>query len=253
MRSTLSRRLRALVPVVGCLLALAACEDDPTGPAARVHPAGGRLWAAVQAPRDLPDDRTWLPFLAARKGERSPGLERVQALRDEGRRLRGAGDLEGALRAERLAAQTAAGALAVVPDPATVAGALQAVDTWIRDAEGVLGSAELPELAEAVASARLARGGAAGALARGDTLEAVGHLTRAATLAREHAPAAVALRVFARAEARLREQEEDLPPASAARVERLLGWTRDAILNGDPERAFRRAVYALQLVERYAR
>ncbi|HEV2146025.1 MAG TPA: hypothetical protein VGR37_01265, partial [Longimicrobiaceae bacterium] len=62
----------------------------------------------------------------------------------------------------------------------------------------------------------------------------------------------VALRAFERAEAMVREHGRTLPRTQAARVERLLGWAREAVLTDDPERAFRRAVYALQLVEQYA-
>ncbi|HEV2148200.1 MAG TPA: hypothetical protein VGR37_12420, partial [Longimicrobiaceae bacterium] len=130
--------LRALLVPACCSLALAGCQDDVTGPSARTHPAGGRTWAAVAPPSTLPDDRTWLPFVAARKGERSPALERVQALRAKAKEHRRAGRLEEALRAEELAAQTAAGALAKTPDRATVGRALAALDAWAAEAEGVL-------------------------------------------------------------------------------------------------------------------
>ncbi|MET0399525.1 MAG: hypothetical protein ABW277_22230, partial [Longimicrobiaceae bacterium] len=115
MRSTRPKGLRALLAPACCCLALAACQDDLTGPSAQAHPAGGRMWVAVSPPRGLPDERTWLPFLSARKGERTPAVLRVQALREDAKRLRRAGDLDAALRAEERAAETAAGALAAVP------------------------------------------------------------------------------------------------------------------------------------------
>lgn len=252
MRSTRLNGLRAFLAPACCCLALAACQDDLTGPSAQAHPAGGRMWVAVSPPRGLPDERTWLPFLSARKGERAPAVLRVQALREEGKRLRRAGDLDAALRVEERAAETAAGALAAAPDRATMAAALGATDAWVRQAEAVLDGGEVPELAAGLATVRAARDGAAASLERGDTLEAVGHLARASAAAREQAPAAVALRIFARTEAVVRERQREMPKAQAERAERLLRWAREAVLTGDPERAFRRAVYALQLVERYA-
>lgn len=251
MRSTPPAGLRALAASACCCLALAGCRDDVTGPSAQAHPAGGRMWAAVSPPGGLPDDRTWLPFLSARKGERTPAAERVEALRQKGRLLRKTGDLDGALRAEQLAAETAAGALAKAPDARTVGAALDALDAWAREVEGKLEETRVPELAASLETVLSSREGAAAALARGDTLEAVGHLARASSAAREQAPDAVAVRVFARAEAIVREHERDMPARERARAERLLRWSRDAVLTGDPERAFRRAVYALQLVERY--
>jgi hypothetical protein len=250
MRSTAG--LRALLAPACCCLVLAACQDDLTGPSAQAHPAGGRMWVAVTPPRGLPDERTWLPFVSARKGESTPAMLRVQAMREEARRLRRDGDLDGALRAEERAAETAAGALAAVPDRATMAAALGSVEAWLREAEAVLDAGQVPELAAGLATVRAAHDGAAASLARGDTLEAVGHLARASAAAREQAPAAVALRLFARTEAVVRARQQEMPKAQAQRAERLLRWARDAVLTGDPERAFRRAVYALQLVERYA-
>jgi hypothetical protein len=251
MRSVRPSGLRALAASACCCLALAACRDDLTGPSAQAHPAGGRMWVAVTPPRGLPDDRTWLPFVSARKGEDAPAALRVQALRDEGRRLRRAGDLDGALKAEERAAETAAGGMARVPDRATMAAALESLDAWTREAEGVLEAGAVPELGAGIGAVRAARADAAAALAAGDTMAAVGHVARAATAAREQAPAAVALRIFARAEAVVRERQKEMPKSQAQRAERLLRWAREAVLTGEPERAFRRAVYALQLVERY--
>ncbi len=246
------RRLHALAPLLCCSLALAACRDDLTGPVTHAQSAGGRLWVAVTPPRDLPDAGTWLPFLSAVKGGKDGAAAlRVKALRDEARRLRRGGDPEGSVRAEEQAAQAAAGSLAVVPDRLTMTAALEAVDDWTREAEEADATGAVPELKAALEEVRSARAGAAGALARGDTLEAVGHLSRASAAARRQAPDAVALRVFARVEAAVRERA--LPPSDAKRAARLLGWARDAVLTGDPERAFRRAVYALQLVESHRR
>jgi len=252
MRSTRRNGLRALLIPACCCLALAACQDEVTGPSAATHPAAGKTWVAVRPPRGLPDDRTWLPFLSPRKGERTWAAAQVQALREEGKRLRREGDLDGALRAEEQAARTAAEGLARVPDRATVGAALDALDAWVREAEDAVEGASLPDLALAADTVRAAHAAAGAALARGDTLAAVASIARGASVAREHAPGAVALRIFARAEAVVRRHERVMPELQAARAERLLRWARAAALAGDPERAFRRAVYALQLVERYA-
>ena len=131
MRSTRPSGLRALLAPACCCLVIAACEDDLTGPSAHAHPAGGRMWVAVTPPRGLPDDRTWLPFVSARKGESAPAALRVQGLREEGKRLRREGDLEGALRAEELAAETAAGGIARTPDRATMLAALGSLEAYI--------------------------------------------------------------------------------------------------------------------------
>ncbi|MBV9774016.1 MAG: hypothetical protein JO040_08710 [Gemmatimonadetes bacterium] len=242
--------IRVLLPAVACLGLLAACDEGPTGPGSQAQPAGGRMWVAVALPRDLPDDRTWLPFLSAGKGTPSPALQRVQALQETAKKLRKRGDLEGSLRKEEEASRVAAASLTAPPPRAAVADALASLDRWTGRAEEAYERHPLQELSDGLGAVRQERDAAAAALTRGDTLAAVGHLAQAAAEARQHSPAAVALRVFARAEEVVKSGR--LPKEEAARADRLLRYARDAVLTGDPDRAFRRAVYALQLVESYA-
>ncbi|HEX2091323.1 MAG TPA: hypothetical protein VHG28_02935 [Longimicrobiaceae bacterium] len=246
-RSWFGSTARTVIVLLCCSLAVAACRDDLTGPSTQAHPAGGRLWVAITPPEALPDAATWLPFVAPRRGPVSAVERRVRELRDEARILRRRGDLEGAIRAEEEAARAAVESLSEVPDRMTVLRAIDGVDGWVGEAEAAVQAAPLPEVEAALAEVRAARAEAAEALARADTLEAVRHLALAASAAREQAPGAVALRVFARVEAAVRERE--LPSTDRRRVEHLLRWAREAVLTGDPERAFRRAVYALQLLD----
>lgn len=246
-RSPRKTGLRALLAALALPLALAACEDGPTGPTAHVHPAGGRLWAAVVPPRELPDARTWLAALGREGGAGGEAARGARALLDEARSLRRRGALREALLREDEAMRAAAAALSAPPERRVVADALEGVDRWLGAADGALGAGPLPEVEEAVAEVRAARGDAARALAGGDTLAAVRHLATAASRARRHAPEAVALRAFARAGEVVRAGA--LSRSDSLRAERLLRHAREAVLTGDPERAFRRAVYALQLVE----
>jgi len=243
--SSRTSRLRALARTALCALALAACDEGPLAPGAQVQTAGGRLWAAVPAPRDLPDERTWLPYVASRGGAGEVRLRAVHARRDLARHLRRKGDFPGALHAEEEAVRLGAAAVTVVPPRAAVARALGGVDAWLDDAGRVLLAGDVPELAEAVDGVRADRAAAAAALAGGDTLAAVRHLSAASVRARREGPAAVALRLFERAEAAVRGSQ--LARADSLRAERLLHHAREAILTGEPGRAFHRAAYALQL------
>lgn len=239
--------LRALLAALALPLALAACEDGPTGPTAHVHPAGGRLWAAVVAPRDLPDARAWLAPLADGGGAGEEAARGVRGLLDEARTLRRRGALQEALLREEEALRAAAAGFSAPPARRVVVDALEGVDRWIGAAEGALQAGPLPEVEAGVAEVRASRGAAESALAEGDTLAAVRYLAAAASRARRHAPDAVALRAFARAGEVVRGGA--LSRTDSLRAERLLRHAREAVLTGDPERAFRRAVYALQLVE----
>jgi hypothetical protein len=241
MRASLCRTGTAFV--LACALLLAGCEDAPTASTAHVQSAGGRLWVAVSPPRALPDARTWLPFLERGDG----GTGRVEAFREKARRLRWRGALEEAARAEEEAARVAAASLSRAPGARVVGEALAGVDAWLGAAERALASAPSRELARGVLAVRAAREAAARALSRADTLGSVARLAAAAERARAHSPGAVALRVFARAEARMRAGK--LSRADSLRAERLLRHAREAILTGDSRRAFRRATYALQLVD----
>jgi hypothetical protein len=237
-----SRRTRRTILLAACALALAGCEDAPTASSAHVQSAGGKLWVAVSPPRPLPDARTWLPALG--KGE---AAGRVEALRDRARRLRSRVELEEAVRTEEEAARLAASSLGRAPSARVVREALGAVDAWTGAAERTLLAAPSPELAQGVLGVRREREAAGRALARGDTLAAVGHLATAAGVARGWSPHAVALRVYARAESRVRRAGLSRP--DSLRAERLLRHARQAVLTGDSGRAFRRATYALQLLD----
>lgn len=241
-----SMRVRKPAPrllLAACALALAACEDAPTSPTAYRHPAGGTTWVAVSSPRGLPESRTWLPFVQGR----ADAAKRVEVLREEARRLRGSGELEAALRAEEAAHRLAAASVDRAPDAATLLQGFAAVDAWIGAAGRAVVSTPSPELEEAVAEVRRERARAGTLLAAGDTTGAVVHLSGAAAAARAHAPGAVALRIYARADSLVRTA--GLSRGDSIRAVRLLRHTREAILTGHSGRAFRRAAYALQLVD----
>ncbi|HEU0016237.1 MAG TPA: hypothetical protein VFQ45_21335, partial [Longimicrobium sp.] len=81
---TLHPALRTLGAVL--LLALAACEDDPTGPDSYVQVAGGATWVAVAEPPGMPRAETWAPYVPAA----SPAALELRAMRENAGRLRSA-------------------------------------------------------------------------------------------------------------------------------------------------------------------
>jgi hypothetical protein len=233
-----------LLASCGALCALvAACADAPTAPRSYVQEADGAVWVAIVEPAGMPDVRTWLPCVPAG----SEALARVNALRDEAARERRAGRLERALEMEGEASLLAAGSIAWSPPAPVVLGMLDALESWSRRAAERTETGLFPELQAAAARVSTHRDAARALLARGDTNAAAVELERSAQAAREYAPSAVGLRLIARLEERI--ARETLPTPNLKRAKMLLGTSREALASGDPARAVRRALYALQLVE----
>jgi hypothetical protein len=227
-----------LLPILG------ACEDSPTEPGVFTHAAEGRLWAAFALPTGLPTPRTWIPYLGA---ETDSVLPRVRALQAESERLRRSGDIDGSTAREAEAAILAVRSLGDTPPPHVVGAVQRALGEWEARARTVAASGTYPEAEAGLVSVHGHRTEASALLAAGDTAAALVHLTEAVTTVRSLAPDAVASRVAALAEARLAalgEGDED-----AVRALRLLRNAREALAAGDELRAFRRAMYALQLAE----
>jgi hypothetical protein len=223
-------------------LALAACDDSPTGPTSYAHVADGRTWVAVAEPAGLAAVESWLPYVGA-----GPAAERVRVLRAEAVAARSAGRVEDARALEAEAFAAAGAALERTPGSDVLRPALAALDAWTMRAAGRLDVDPDAGLAEAAAEVGDLHRAAQASLARGDTAAAVAEITRASSLAREWSPVSVGLRLLARAEDRL-----DAGGASgetALRARRLLAGAREGLATGDSVRAVRRALYALQLLE----
>jgi len=242
------RKLSAFAFVALTAAGLAACEDSPTEPGVFTHAAEGRLWAAFALPGGLPTPRTWLPYLGP---EADTVLPRVRALHAESERLRRAGDIDGSAAREAEAAMLAVRSLSDAPPPHVVGAVQRALGEWEARARTVASSGSYPEAEAGLASVNAHRAEATMLLAAGDTAAALVHLTEAAGTVRSLAPDAVASRVAALAEARLSALEGG--DEDAARALRLLRNAREALAAGDELRAFRRAMYALQLAEGYGR
>jgi hypothetical protein len=242
-----SHPLRRAAPLAALMLlvGLAACEDSPTAPGVFTHSAEGQLWAALAVPAGTPTVRTWMPYVRA--DEVAAVTRSVRELNAEADRLRRQGAIDAAGQKEVEAALLAARSLAHAPPPHLLNGVVGAIENWSTRARLVAESGVYPEAEEALREVQGYRAAAAAALLEGDTATAVVELTTAAGVVRSLAPAAVASRVVARAELRLRDQAAT--DADAARALRLLRNAREALAAGDELRAFRRAMYALQLAE----
>lgn len=253
------RRLRLLdtpvsaraLCVLRCFFAgvlLAACADSPTTPRAFVHPADGELWVAVTVPPGLPELDAWLPYLRSiGSEEEAAAVRQVAELRREADQARLAGQLRSARALNDQAARIAVISLRRMPEPAVLDRSLEAIDLWLRRARSEVDLGRFPVLAGAVEEVSAARSRAVRGLAAGDTSSAVLHIATGAEAIRDQSPAAVALRVLERAEERLRRH-----PQQSREIDRalhLVYTSREALLSGDPGRALRRALYALQLAE----
>lgn len=238
---------RALAAIIACVLA--GCVDAPTVPRVYTHPADGELWIAVTVPAGLPDLDTWLPYVAEPRdgGDTVSALGRIRSFRRQADEARRADAHSRASALERQAVRVAIHSLDRMPEPHVLSGAISALDMWTRRAEAEVDFQHHPELERAVGDVHSAREAAARLLARGDTAAAVIHLVEGAERVREQAPAAVALRVLDRVEARIRGEAEDDP--ALERALRLFRGARQALVTGDSRRALRRALYALQLAE----
>ena len=230
--------LRNRLPLVA-LLALAACEDAPTGPSSYAQVLGGTAWVAVAEPPGMAGADTWLPYAAPAAAAEARELRAAAARARRGGRIREAVELEGR-------ALLAAADVERAPLPERVLGPLAALDAWVARSSERLAAEPHPYL-EASAAAVSARADSARAsLAVGDTAAAVLHLAHGTVDAREHGPMAVGARLLASLEVRL----EGAPAlASTQRARRLLAGAREGLATGDTVRALRRVVYAHQLLD----
>lgn len=237
-----SRTLRWM-PAAAAALALAACADAPTASTSYAQTVGGTEWVAVAEPAGLPRADTWLPFAAPD----SPARAEVHALRSRAGRARSAGHPEEALALEADALQIASAAVVRITRPQGILEPMSALDAWIDRARARLETAPNAPLEAAAEQVEAQSAAAHAALAAGDTLTAVDHVTRGTLTARQHSPMAVGLRLLASAEARLSSGAAG--GSAAARARSLLVGAREGLAMGDSIRALRRAVYALQLLE----
>ncbi|HEX8391952.1 MAG TPA: hypothetical protein VF665_06325 [Longimicrobium sp.] len=233
-----SRLSLALAP----LLALAACQDGPTGPDSYVQSAGGVEWVAVTEPVGMARADAWLRYAAPD----APVRAAVHGLHESAARSRAAGRMEEALRMEGQALLLAAGGMSRSPAPRRVLEPLAALDVWADRARERLEQGRYPALDSALTSVAARADSARAALAAGDTSAAVLLVARGTLRAREQGPMAVGLRLLASAEARLQARGAG---QNAARARRLLAGAREGLAAGDSIRALRRAVYALQLLD----
>lgn len=236
-------RLSATIPAALTLFALGACTDLPSSPTALRILADGRQWVAVAPPERLPDVAMWLPYVsgAAEGGGAAAEVGALQAAAERARREGNPGRAAD-LRGRALA--TAVRSLSRSPEPAVFESALGALDQWTARARSTA-VAEADALASAVSAVETGRARAAAALTAGDSTAAVAYLGGASEIVREWSPAEVALRVLARAEEAMVSSTRGA--ASRERVRHLARSARQELVDGDPVRALRRALYALQL------
>jgi hypothetical protein len=228
-------------PFAALLLAAAltaACEDLPTGPQVWTRDAAGRRWVAVAEPVGLPSARGWLAWTAS--GDSVRGLLSLAA------RERRAGRLENALSGEAEAAELAARTLGEVPTGVVLSG-LASVDSWVERAAEPAESGTFAELQQDLEAVRALADESRAALATGDRSTACLQMTRAANLARQWTPMAVAARAVVQAELAISRDPD--PSAELLRARRLLRGAREGVASGDHARALQRALYALQIIE----
>ena len=221
------------------LLALAACEDAPTGPSSYAQVLGGTSWVAVAEPPGMAGADTWLPYAVPSAAAEARDLSAAAGRARRSGRIAEAVELEGH-------ALLAAAAVERAPLPERVLGPLAALDAWVVRSAGRLATEPHPYLAESTAAVSAHADSARASLAAGDTAAAVLHLARGTLHAREHAPMAVGARLLASLEVRL-EGAPALP--STQRARRLLAGAREGLATGDTVRALRRVVYAHQLLD----
>lgn len=238
---------RSLVPGLALCLLLVGCKDAPTVPASLQQLAGGQEWVAIHAPRDLPTAQTWAAYIDRQTDSGRAALLRVQELSRRGSEARSHGDLAAAAALEREAERIAIASLSRYPEPAKLQRSLLAVDAWRGLVQADVALERSPELTEALHRVDSARNRSAALLAQGDTTGAVLLLAEASDQIRAFTPTAVALRVLEKVEQRLLTSENR--SSAVERALRLLSASRQELLSGDPHRALRRALYALQLAD----
>lgn len=233
-----------MVLLLGLLAGLAACKDAPTEPLTLDLLADGDQWLAVGMPQDLPDARTWLPYLRGSPADSLSPAGRVRLLLRAEESQRHAGAPERAFDLSRQADRIAIRSIARAPDQAVIHAAFSAVDEWRAQMSHGFRSVQ-PLAALAVSVVQRQRTEAEAAYAKGDTIRTAALLGAAAGEIRDWSPASVTLRVLARADERL--QSRQLPEEVTTRAKRLVESSRREVLSGDPARALREAIYALQL------
>jgi hypothetical protein len=226
---------------VSTLMMLGGCLDAPTGPGALQQIAGGEAWIAIEEPRALPSLETWRAYVSAE------AREEVDALAAASRDARRRGSLKRAAELERAATGVALRSLERTPNARVIGEVNGALDRWLARVGGSVDMGVYPEVAVSLRRVAASREIAGHALAAGDTAAALTQFAIAAEAIRSHAPTQVALRVLERSEARLRERQTS--GTSMRRALHLVRSAREELTAGDPERALRRALYALQLTE----
>lgn len=229
--------------LLAALLALGGCEDAPTAPGMLGQAAGGREWVAVSAPAELPTAATWLPFLETGDEQGRRLLARVRAGEREADRAWAAGEFARASQLRRNAGRLAASGVSTAPAE-VVEASRRVVEGWLLQVEP-LSVTQSPPLAAAIASIRASQSVADTALALGDTAAAVRELMAAAEGIRQWSPREIAWRALMGAEQGLNAAH--LTEHDQARVRHLVRGARRELISGDPLRALRRALYALQL------
>lgn len=228
------------------LLAIGGCRDAPTMPEAVQQIAGGEAWMAIPEPASLPSLDDLIPYVTDRS-RATPLLPRLHALTAAAREARVDGRLEQAADLDREAVHLAVASMERSPEPTLLFESLHALGEWSDRVELGVDLSVYPEIASSLRVVRRSSDAALDALERGDTAVAVLSIMQGAEAVRAHSPTTVALRVLARAETRLREFEGGVAPVD--RAIHLVRSARRELIAGDPSRALRRALYALQLID----
>lgn len=238
-------RTLTIVAVLGGL-AVAGCRDAPTEPAALVVAA--ETEAALRVAASLPA----LPQLVERArsaGSLQPGeaeaVAEACALWAEADSMRNAG-AAAALRRRSYA--LAAPVLARSLGSAGLTEVEEGLRQWIELASTALDGVSVPGVADALNTARALLARAARA---DDPVRAAELLLEAGDRLRETTPTAVARRLIRHVEHALTTTEAPDDRAGLVarrRAERLLRGARQALSDGDPVLAIRRAYYARQLL-----
>ena len=238
-------RTLTVVAVLGGL-AVAGCRDAPTEPAALVVAA--ETEAALRVAASLPT----LPQLV----ERARSAGKLEAGEPEAvaeayalwAQADSTANPRAAVALRRRSYALAAPVLARSLGPAGLAEVEAGLRQWIELASTALDGVSVPGVADALNTARslVARAGRAD-----DPVRVAELLLEAGDRLRETTPTAVARRLIRQVERALTTREGPADRAGEVarrRAERLLRGARQALAEGDPVLAIRRAYYARQLL-----
>ena len=238
-------RTLTIVAVLGGL-AVAGCRDAPTEPAALVVAA--ETEAALRVAASLPT----LPQLVERArsaGKLEPGeAEAVAEAYALWVQADSTANPRAAAALRRRSYALAAPVLARSLGPMGLAEVEAGLRQWIELASTALAGVSVPGVADALETARslVARAGRAD-----DPVRVAEVLLEAGDRLRETTPTAVARRLIRQVERALTTREGPADRAGEVarrRAERLLRGARQALAEGDPVLAIRRAYYARQLL-----